>query len=417
VAAALTRPLALLPLQVWRVLTDYEALPSFVPNLERCERLPNPPPGRVLLRQRACSQGALWRLEAEAMLEVEEVVGVLGRREARFTMRSGDFVELGGRWVAEPDPASPAGQATVLRYEVAVQPRMLVPAALASYVVRAGLPANIRAVVARAEAAAGRARGVAGLASWAGVEEDPALPAAAQPAGGEVARGGSGGGGGEGLPAKGPFWAAGSPYAEAAPLTAGQQRRRAARATARSLYLGTTSVPLPSAAGPQSLQQELNERQREKEQVQAMYPAFGLRRSGSGGGSSGGGSSAAGEPGAAGGPPAAAAVASAPSAAASPLATQPAEVHLRRLDRLDLLHRRAVAAVTVDAPASEVWAVLTDYDRLAEFVPNLAASERIALPPGAPLNVVRVRQVGYKRMLYMCLHAESVMDLIEKPQR
>ncbi len=25
-------------------------------------------------------------------------------------------------------------------------------------------------------------------------------------------------------------------------------------------------------------------------------------------------------------------------------------------------------------------------------------------------------QVGYKRMLYMCLHAESVLDLIEKPQ-
>lgn len=26
-------------------------------------------------------------------------------------------------------------------------------------------------------------------------------------------------------------------------------------------------------------------------------------------------------------------------------------------------------------------------------------------------------QVGYKRMLYMCLHAESVLDLIEKPER
>lgn len=26
-------------------------------------------------------------------------------------------------------------------------------------------------------------------------------------------------------------------------------------------------------------------------------------------------------------------------------------------------------------------------------------------------------QVGYKRLPYMCLHAESVLDLIEKPQR
>lgn len=29
-------------LQVWEVLTDYEALPEFVPNLALCERLPLP---------------------------------------------------------------------------------------------------------------------------------------------------------------------------------------------------------------------------------------------------------------------------------------------------------------------------------------------------------------------------------------
>ncbi|KAG0613518.1 hypothetical protein M758_6G109300 [Ceratodon purpureus] len=43
------------------------------------------------------------------------------------------------------------------------------------------------------------------------------------------------------------------------------------------------------------------------------------------------------------------------------------EVHLRRFD--DLLenggvHRRVVAAITVEAPAHNVWAVLTDYERL-----------------------------------------------------
>lgn len=76
---------------VWRVLTNYERLADFVPNLEACERLPSPRPGRVLMRQRGCSQGVLWRLEAEAVMEVEEVRGPLGRREARFTMLEGDF--------------------------------------------------------------------------------------------------------------------------------------------------------------------------------------------------------------------------------------------------------------------------------------------------------------------------------------
>ncbi len=37
--------------QVWRVLTDYERLAEFVPNLERCVRLPRGPNGRVRLRQ------------------------------------------------------------------------------------------------------------------------------------------------------------------------------------------------------------------------------------------------------------------------------------------------------------------------------------------------------------------------------
>ena len=33
------------------MLTDYERLAEFVPNLERCERLPKGPNGRVILRQ------------------------------------------------------------------------------------------------------------------------------------------------------------------------------------------------------------------------------------------------------------------------------------------------------------------------------------------------------------------------------
>ena len=33
------------------MLTDYERLAEFVPNLERCERLPRGPNGRVRLRQ------------------------------------------------------------------------------------------------------------------------------------------------------------------------------------------------------------------------------------------------------------------------------------------------------------------------------------------------------------------------------
>jgi len=56
---------------VWAVLTDYEHLADFVPNLESCERLPGGRPTRYRLRQRGCSQSLYWRLEAGAVLDVQ----------------------------------------------------------------------------------------------------------------------------------------------------------------------------------------------------------------------------------------------------------------------------------------------------------------------------------------------------------
>jgi hypothetical protein len=48
------------------------------------------------VRQRGCSQGVLWRLEAAAVLEVEHRDLGLRRREARFTQVQGDFKVGGG---------------------------------------------------------------------------------------------------------------------------------------------------------------------------------------------------------------------------------------------------------------------------------------------------------------------------------
>jgi ribosome-associated toxin RatA of RatAB toxin-antitoxin module len=432
--------------QVWRVLTDYEALPSFVPNLESCQRVACPTQGRVWVRQRGCSQAALWRLEASALLEIEELALPLGRREARFRMVEGDFREFEGRWVVEPDPASPGGLRSLLRYEAAVAPKMSLPATVVGYVVRAGLPANIRAVARRAEKVAEQRLQASGLASWVGVEEDVAIPPSPtltlppvsqqqqqqlkqpkqqqqqqqQPkdSGPRAMLAGV-------LPSKGPFWPSGSPFEAAAPITAEAQRRQARNSAARSAYLGVVSVPLPlppSGSPENGVQKALDEGVVEKQQRQqaAPYPAFGLRGTDEESFSFSSSSSDEWDGGGAHGKQrrgTASSSSAAPTAkeVSSTSAVPPAEVHLRRLDQDDFLHRRAVAAVAIAAPASEVWAVLTDYNRLAEFVPNLAASQRIKLPPGAPPNVVRVRQVGYKRLAYMCLHAESVLDLVERP--
>lgn len=55
-----------------------------------------------------------------------------------------------------------------------------------------------------------------------------------------------------------------------------------------------------------------------------------------------------------------------------------------------------VASISVRATAEELWAVLTDYEKLPEVVPNLLVSQRLETPPGAPERLVRLRQVMLK---------------------
>ena len=61
---------------------------------ESSQRLPSPVPGRVRLLQRGVSQSLFWRLEATALLELEERPGPFERRELHFRLVEGDFDEL-----------------------------------------------------------------------------------------------------------------------------------------------------------------------------------------------------------------------------------------------------------------------------------------------------------------------------------
>jgi hypothetical protein len=74
--------------------------------------------------------------------------------------------------------------------------------------------------------------------------------------------------------------------------------------------------------------------------------------------------------------------------------------------------------MAIEATPEEVWAVLTDYEALPEFVPNLALCERLPVPPGLASRLVRLRQVSARVGLFPllpmallcspqpCLHAE-----------
>jgi len=62
------------------------------------------------------------------------------------------------------------------------------------------------------------------------------------------------------------------------------------------------------------------------------------------------------------------------------------------VQRTSITSRVLVAAVDIAAPPSAVWGALTDYERLAEFIPSLERNECLARD--AERGTARLRQVG-----------------------
>ncbi|KAK9673207.1 hypothetical protein RND81_12G153300 [Saponaria officinalis] len=72
--------------------------------------------------------------------------------------------------------------------------------------------------------------------------------------------------------------------------------------------------------------------------------------------------------------------------------------------------RRIKAEICVNSDVESVWNALTDYERLADFVPNLIYSGRIPCPyPGR----IWLEQRGLQRALYWHIEARVVLDLQE----
>lgn len=83
-----------------------------------------------------------------------------------------------------------------------------------------------------------------------------------------------------------------------------------------------------------------------------------------------------------------------------------------RVDRSLILGDIDIAAfLDVPAEISEAWAVLTDYNRLAEFVPDMDTS-RIVSKPGEP---TRVYQRGEKKWLLIGMPLELLFRMEELP--
>ncbi|BAZ26444.1 cyclase/dehydrase [Kalymmatonema gypsitolerans NIES-4073] len=107
--------------QVWKVLTDYEALVDFVPNLTK-SRLLEHPQGGIRLEQVGSGRFVGLNFCARVVLDLEEYFP----KEINFRMVEGDFKDFSGSWLLQPDSLN-NHRATHLCYTVKVWPKRTMP--------------------------------------------------------------------------------------------------------------------------------------------------------------------------------------------------------------------------------------------------------------------------------------------------
>lgn len=110
--------------QVWKVLTDYEALADFIPNLTK-SRLLDHPQGGIRLEQVGAQYFLRFNFCARVVLDLEEYFP----QAINFRMVEGDFKDFSGSWLLEPYSLSGV-LGTYLCYTVRVWPKRTMPIGL-----------------------------------------------------------------------------------------------------------------------------------------------------------------------------------------------------------------------------------------------------------------------------------------------
>lgn len=130
--------------QVWHVLTDYEALADFIPNLAKSLRLEHPT-GGIRLEQVGTQRLLRFNFSARVILDLEEKFP----HEIKFDMVEGDLKAYSGKWLLEPSICEQRG--TNLCYTVRVWPKLTMPVAIIERRLCSDLQLNLLAIRQRVE--------------------------------------------------------------------------------------------------------------------------------------------------------------------------------------------------------------------------------------------------------------------------
>ncbi|MCF2147278.1 SRPBCC family protein [Desmonostoc muscorum LEGE 12446] len=131
--------------QIWKVLTDYEALADFIPNLAK-SRLIEHPDGGIRLEQVGSQRLLNFNFCARVVLDLEEYFP----KEINFRMVEGDFKGFSGSWCLEPCSLG-EHMGTNLCYTIQVWPKLTMPISIIENRLSKDLRLNLLAIYQRVE--------------------------------------------------------------------------------------------------------------------------------------------------------------------------------------------------------------------------------------------------------------------------
>ncbi len=138
ISASIAIPVSLEP--IWQLLTDYDRLADFIPNLTVSRQVEHPK-GGIRLEQVGAQCFLNIKFCARVLLDMQERFP----QEIGFSMVEGDFKQFLGRWHLQPAWIGEQ-PATLLSYEVIVQPPLAMPARLIEHHLCHNLTENLLAI-------------------------------------------------------------------------------------------------------------------------------------------------------------------------------------------------------------------------------------------------------------------------------
>lgn len=132
--------------QIWTILTDYDHLADFIPNLDQSRKLETPDAQTTRIEQIGAECFLTLKFCARVVLDMVESFP----HRIDFHMVEGDFRSFAGSWQLQPETCS-GMVGTRLRYVLDVEPARLMPIALIERHLQKNLTVNLLAIRQRAE--------------------------------------------------------------------------------------------------------------------------------------------------------------------------------------------------------------------------------------------------------------------------